>query len=423
MDIDEIKDYGNIGIVIASVLAIAIIGIVFGVFYFMMSSVQTGLEGVNCEIEGNTIVGSTGNAIVLYADDLCVVEKNIIHRCYTDAIGFERINNTIISNNEIYACSSGIDGREAINCTFSNNIIHNNSREGFGMNRISGCMISNNIINNTLMDGISLMLVNDSFFLNNVISNTDGFGMFLVRGSIVANNTILGGGGGIHISIGFDVILSNNIVRFTSASGITASECVNCTIMSNVIYKTYDNGIELPSSQDCLIFNNTVTSCQGDGIYLWSTKNSTISSNSVSGNTYSGIAIFEHSHYSIIIYNNITNNKLYGIFIENSRGCKIYGNRVGWNSDDNARDNGLENQWDDGLSVGNTWSDYDGNGTYLILGSAGSIDYYPSILIMPTTTSSTALDHTSSPLINILVSLTIVAAGIVILTLFIKRKL
>ena len=49
MDIDEIKDYGNIGIVIASVLAIAIIGIVFGVFYFMMSSVQTGLEGVkNC---------------------------------------------------------------------------------------------------------------------------------------------------------------------------------------------------------------------------------------------------------------------------------------------------------------------------------------------------------------------------------------
>ncbi|GAG96993.1 unnamed protein product [marine sediment metagenome] len=52
----------------------------------------------------------------------------------------------------------------------------------------------------------------------------------------------------------------------------------------------------------------------------------------------------------------------------------LYLNRLGYNAENNALDNGKRdsNIWDDGVSVGNWWSDYDGTGTYEIMGWAYS---------------------------------------------------
>ena len=388
-----------------------------GSFYNISAAIQMAFCD-NCEVEGNTIIVSTGNAIVLYSVDSCIFENNTIRCGDSIAIEFENINNTIISNNDVYACSSGIDGREAINCTFSNNNIHNNSRDGINMNRISGCVISNNIINSTGMDGISLMLVNDSFFLNNLISNcVDGIGMFLVRRSVIANNTILNGADGIFISTGFDVIFFNNLIRYTT-SGIIATECTNCTINSNAITRTYSDGIELHLCHNCLVLNNSVTSCQGDGIILRFADNCILSLNTVTGNTHSGIAILDNSHNSIVTYNNIMENKMYGICVDNSGNCNIFGNLIGWNSDSNAQDDGFQNQWDDGLNLGNIWSDYEGNGSYVVPGSAGSVDRFPSILNISTTPTS----YNPMPIISLILSLTIVIVGVIIMTILIKRK-
>ena len=44
----------------------------------------------------------------------------------------------------------------------------------------------------------------------------------------------------------------------------------------------------------------------------------------------------------------------------------------------NAWDNGVRNTFDDGVGTGNTWGDYLGFGVYIIPGSSGSIDRYPS---------------------------------------------
>jgi hypothetical protein len=54
-------------------------------------------------------------------------------------------------------------------------------------------------------------------------------------------------------------------------------------------------------------------------------------------------------------------------------------NRIGWNGL-NARDDGLTNYWDQGSGNGNAWSDYSGTGAYVIQGTAGSVDNFPTLL-------------------------------------------
>jgi len=51
-------------------------------------------------------------------------------------------------------------------------------------------------------------------------------------------------------------------------------------------------------------------------------------------------------------------------------------------------DDGVNNVWDDGVSLGNYWSDYDGSGPYEVWGDAGAVDRWPMFIepILPTTT-------------------------------------
>lgn len=44
-------------------------------------------------------------------------------------------------------------------------------------------------------------------------------------------------------------------------------------------------------------------------------------------------------------------------------------------------DNGANNTWDDGVSRGNNYTDYDQEATVLIPGTAGAVDRYPSELV------------------------------------------
>ncbi len=57
---------------------------------------------------------------------------------------------------------------------------------------------------------------------------------------------------------------------------------------------------------------------------------------------------------------------------------QTHGNQLGYNGESNASDEeGTDNSWDDGVSLGNYWGDYDGTGVYTIPGSTGSVDRYP----------------------------------------------
>lgn len=58
MGLNEMLEYGNIGVIIISILMIAGSGIFFSFTYFIMDTTQTAFETNDCVIEGNNIVSS-----------------------------------------------------------------------------------------------------------------------------------------------------------------------------------------------------------------------------------------------------------------------------------------------------------------------------------------------------------------------------
>ncbi len=154
-------------------------------------------------------------------------------------------------------------------------------------------------------------------------------------------------------------------------------------------------GLWLVQSSDCTIDNITVHGCNRGIDIDWSHRIS-ISNSKVFSNSY-GIDIGWSDNCSIV-GNKIYRNMLRGVSLDtNTSSCSIYANSVGWNGElfpgtqeSNAADYGQDNLWDDNLSIGNYWTDYDNDGPYEIeLGSAFSVDRYPHLL-----------NDTSAPTIN-----------------------
>lgn len=58
MGLREMMAYGNIGVVLISLMLISVSGIFFGFTYFFFDQLQTGFESTDCVITGNDIVSS-----------------------------------------------------------------------------------------------------------------------------------------------------------------------------------------------------------------------------------------------------------------------------------------------------------------------------------------------------------------------------
>ncbi|PNX50373.1 MAG: hypothetical protein BV458_13360 [Thermoplasmata archaeon M9B2D] len=135
---------------------------------------------------------------------------------------------------------------------------------------------------------------------------------------------------------------------------------------------------------NCTIKGNKeaiISGYYGIGLYL--SNNSTAIGNIVTENY---IGIFIYGGYCLVVQNTVTFND-YGIWLgeaydgygERPYGNRIYGNDIGWNNQANAHDAAWRfNEWDDGISEGNGWSDYYGIGYYQI--SRDSIDHYPRFI-------------------------------------------
>jgi parallel beta-helix repeat protein len=95
------------------------------------------------------------------------------------------------------------------------------------------------------------------------------------------------------------------------------------------------------------------------GIYLLSSDFNVLSWNLLYNNGF-GINLTSDSDNNLIHHNNFINNS----------------------NSPQANDDGINNQWyDSETKEGNFWSDYSGSGDYLITGSAGSVDPYPTKIL------------------------------------------
>ncbi len=155
-------------------------------------------------------------------------------------------------------------------------------------------------------------------------------------------------------------------------------------------------------SEDCDVHFCSIDGAPGDGVYLVDcSSNMRIGESNISNNAASGISI-ELTDNTLIVNNVIRDNSLDQISITgSSSGNRVFNNEIHVGGMSGAIDNGDNNEWDDGVSIGNLWSDFSGSGFYYISGTAGSVDHYPrdhsSPLTLLTTTVTQPPTTTPAP--------------------------
>ncbi|MFW9793117.1 MAG: right-handed parallel beta-helix repeat-containing protein [Candidatus Thorarchaeota archaeon] len=142
------------------------------------------------------------------------------------------------------------------------------------------------------------------------------------------------------------------------------------------------SGVEFLNTVDCTISNSTIYECL-IGIQMDLTQNCTIISSRIFHNQRG--LFFNSGEFTRIENNTIFSNIENGLeFVWPTNNNTVVGNRFGWNgfggTDENAVDHGEENRFDDEISRGNAWSDFNGTAPYAIFGTSGSNDSFPILL-------------------------------------------
>ncbi len=210
-------------------------------------------------------------------------------------------------------------------------------------------------------------------------------------------------GVGVPISIGYSNSCgAYNCIMEDGRYGVFVEHSYNVEITGCEIFSMSELGLYINMTTLTGIFNCTIKNIQWVGVQLGMAPETTISGSTIQGCGELAIGIYEspdfmlvssvvdHNHNGLsmggcsdsnVIDNSFQYNDRYGIEIfwdcENSY---FYDNVFSYNSLSNAYDDGSDTFWDDGISKGNTWSDYGGSGYYYVPGSRGGIDHYPSII-------------------------------------------
>ncbi len=164
------------------------------------------------------------------------------------------------------------------------------------------------------------------------------------------------------------------------------------TIINNTCTNNDKSGIRFWASSSSTLANNTCTGNGENGISIGGSGDSTIANNTCTNNVTVGISMgmaLGPSEYNFLVWNRLVGNGDYGLYSSmGSDNNSIHHNSFIANGKHNSQayDDGLNNQWYDEIVLeGNYWSDYSGNGNYVIEGSAGASDPFP--MLAPSTYS------------------------------------
>jgi hypothetical protein len=189
--------------------------------------------------------------------------------------------------------------------------------------------------------------------------------------------------------IGCEIFIEAPEFIFSIGQGIVISDSYRALVQQNSISDCEFSGIGIVDSPFTSLMENVIENC-GNGIEIHGSY-VTLDNNSLR-NLDNGIQVY--GNHSVFVNNSIFDGRFYGIVVHSgANNNQFYANQIGWNLLQNAQDDGFMNSWDDGVSIGNSWSDYSGVGTYNISGNAGSVDHYPSLIMRDSTPP--VIDHLS----------------------------
>jgi len=271
------------------------------------------------------------------------------------------LNNTITGNEVSYCNHSSIRLYHSDNNTLINNTGTHNGLSGISLEYSDKNNLTDNKISQNERDGISVInYSNNNTIAGNTASHNIRTGIFIAVAdeNTLNNNVIIENGednGNVYDLCGIYILSSDHII------------VIENDVTNNGIGRPDDSGIFLEDSWYTTIKNNTIANNNPNGIRLRMANNNTIVYNNISSNIYEGVYL---THFNNPLLNSNNNTLYYNYFFNNSG---------------NARDYGLNNQWDNG-SIGNYWDDYtgkdlnnDGIGDipYNISGTANSQDNFP----------------------------------------------
>ncbi|MBD3407798.1 MAG: hypothetical protein GF411_16890 [Candidatus Lokiarchaeota archaeon] len=419
------------------------------------------LSGVsyNCICENNTILNHSGptyneaavvlSVVLVLAGDGYgwIVSDNIITSAnYGIAVEFSRdfkiennalndvsvgmrlwhSNDAHISDNDIFAFSSSIIVLESDSLTILENYFEGSS--SLQVVYSNSIEISNNVFVN---GGIELVASSISQTIHTIESNiVNGKPLYYSNADFNVNLSadIYGQ---IILTNADDVTIESGSIHNTSI-GIQLIFCEGCEVREVELYHNVVAGISLYSSKDCYIeFNdihhNGKFTWQHGGISVGVCFELMIFGNRIYNNSPNGIE-FIYDTTNVTIRNNaVFNNTLYGIYLGvYTSTCQynlIFGNAIGWNGEGNARDEGSENMWDDGISQGNSWSDFDPSvaAIYPIDGDANSVDNFP--LTLYERNPYPPVGSGDSPLLLMILVGSAISVAVIILVVILKRRL
>ena len=283
------------------------------------------------------------------------------------AIRFDSVQNGQVENCEAYALSSLSYIKNCNNCA----IVSSNfkwSDGGMIISLSSNCLIEGNSVKEIHYEGIKFIESNSCVVRDNEVSD------------IVV-------GRGIQLERSDFSEITDNTIWNCYEEGLWLKGCDNSTVSGNNVrfsgehksdYYLPGAAFYIQSSDFQVISSNEVSNNSMAGMYL-DISESTIENNVVFGNIENGISV--DGRRDTIVGNLIYENGGVGLALGSCISCLIYDNNIGYNLEGNAIDGqtiaSFANQWDDGVSIGNGWSDYSGSGTYTVSGFGDAIDHYP----------------------------------------------
>ena len=342
-------------------------------------------ESSNVDILSNNVSGFGGNAFYVLSSSDCNISNNRASNNGHDGYHIWSSNDTILMSNMAKANWIGFRIGYAYRCNLTLcNATANDS--GFYLRKSSECYLSS-LISNTNEEGDGIM-IEESNKIN--VTNSISFDNY---------------DDAYYVWDSSNVTLSNNIA-YNSGSGFYVDYSTDCNLINNTAHSNRNHGFEIGALNQVLhvyLEDNFACNNRGHGFFLRGSSfinivNCTGIDNNLSGlnldlnsyycnitmstfknNNASGIEINRDSDWNSFTLNHITDNMNFGIHIDMySDGNTIWFNWLSSSSSTNAYDEGVNNHWDDGVSFGNFWDDYDGSLPYYnIPGPSGSIDTHP----------------------------------------------
>ena len=275
---------------------------------------------------------------------------------------------------------SFIDASQGIAIVFSNNsqIINNTLEGGFygiRLRNLDGCHFENNTVSGT-SGGIILFSSTKCTFANNTLLN-NGYGYYMRNSTYcrVNTSTVQGNLYGIYLRYSSQLNVSSNSVM-NNRYGFYHYNIEDCTFDNNDVRESTYQGVWSYYSNHLVFLNNSFYLNEGHGLYITSSLHIAVIDNIFSHNSADGLSIWT-TDFGLVVNNTAEYNGDYGIMLHHfSYNITVYGNYLISNSVGNGYSY-EPNTWDDGVSIGNYWSDYLWTGQYNVPGPGNSVDRFP----------------------------------------------